>query len=430
MEKKFERMTGRSGMKRMLLTVCLALCCGAPLFSQNLDGLDLFSITTCPGEDASTQMRLSWGSDTLAVSCTVALAEARDRRWRKARVLPAEGRYCAVYDTIWSKKADGENFHEDARFLKYDLPLDGLKPKTEYRYVITYEGRDGRRTHSPVYSFRTAGARSWNACIISDFHNYPPLPGRLTAAMAMLDTVGSYRPYDWVLNLGDVCAWGGSYSFWVDLYGQPAFRDCMWASLNGNHDHMTRRYQLSNDFFRHATANPQNGYPGEEGVSYWFEYGDALFIMLNNETMRDSAGFAAASAWVEKVLQDHPKARYKVVCEHYQWFFGTDGRTSQFGRWHELFEKYGVNLALSGNNHIYVRAHHKGVVYIQTPSSDNERGQELFGPLAENEALIDFRWNEGPKTVGALHLSVTPKRLVVTLLDRNGAVVDQVRVKP
>lgn len=417
-------------MGRRFFALVFACLCTVCLHAQGLDSLDLFCITTCPGEDASTQMRLSWGTDTLAVSSTVTLAEARDLRWRKARVIQAEGRLCPVFDTIWSKRANGENFHEEARFLKYDLALEGLKPKTDYRYVITYQGADGRKVNSPVHSFRTAGARKWNACIISDFHSYPPLPGRLEAAMQMMETVRGYKPYEWVLNLGDVCAWGGSYSFWVRMYQEQPFRDYMWASLNGNHDHMTRRYLLSNDFFRHATANPHNSYPGEEGVSYWFTYNDALFIMLNNETMRDSTGFAAASAWVEQVLAQHSAMRYKVVCEHYQWFFGTDGRTSQFGRWHELFEKYGVNLALSGNNHIYVRAHHQGVVYVQTPSSDNERGQEPFGPLEQNESLIDCRWNEGSKTVGALHLAVTPKQMTVTLLDRSGAVVDQVAVFP
>ncbi len=416
-------------MRRFWMIICSVLWCGAAAFAQNLDGLDLFCITTCPGEDASTQMRISWGTDTLAAESFVTLAEARDVRWRKARRLPAEGNYCAVFDTVWSKSASGENFAEDARFLKYDLALEDLRPDTDYRYVVSYVAADGRKVNSQVYSFKTAGARSWNACIISDFHSYPPLPGRLEAAMAMMRTVGEYDSYDWVLNLGDVCAWGGSYSFWVDLYRQQPFRDHMWASLNGNHDNMTRRYGLTNQFFRNVTANPLNGYPGEEGVCYWFRYGDALFIMLNNESMRDSVGFAAASAWVESVLQQHPDVRYKVVCEHYQWFFGTDGRTSQYGRWHELFEKYGVTLALSGNNHIYVRAHHKGVVYIQTPSSDNERGQERFGKLAENQTLIDHRWNEGPQTVGALHLAVTPKKMVITLLNRQGTVIDRVAVE-
>ena len=415
-------------MRKLWLVLCAVLGCGAAAFSQNLDGLDLFCVTTCPGEDASTQMRISWGTDTLAVSSYVTLTTACDRRWRKAVVYPGEGRICAVFDTVWSKNAAGENFHEDARFLKYDLPLDGLKPNTEYRYVVYYEGSDGRKTNSPVYAFKTAGARRWDACIISDFHSYPPLPGRMEAAMEMMETVKKYDSYDWVLNLGDVCAWGGSYSFWVDLYGEQPFRDHMWASLNGNHDNMTRRYGLTNQFFRNVTANPLNGYPGEEGVCYWFQYNDALFIMLNNESMRDSTGFEAAAAWVEQVLQEHPDVRYKVVCEHYQWFFGTDGRASQYNRWHELFEKYGVDLALAGNNHIYVRAHHKGVVYVQTPSSDDERGQERFGPLVENQSLIDYRWNEGAKTVGALHLAVSPQKMVITLLDRKGVVIDRVAI--
>lgn len=419
-------------MRKWLLLLCSVLWCGAAAFSQDLDSLGVFCVTTCPGEDASTQMRISWGTDTSAWSCNVLVWEKRRSRKRAMLnyVVRENRRYCAVFDTVWSKNAAGENFHEDARFFKYDLALDSLKPNTEYQYAIVVNegGPYGRKVESPVYSFKTAGARKWNACIISDFHSYPPLPGRMDAAMGMLETVKGYAPYDWVLNLGDVCAWGGSYSFWVDLYRQQTFRDHMWASLNGNHDNMTRRYRLTNEFFRNVTANPSNGYPGEEGVCYWFQYNDALFIMLNSESMRDSVGFAAASAWVEQVLEQHPDVRYKVVCEHYQWFFGTDGRTSQFGRWHELFEKYGVDLALAGNNHIYVRAHHKGVVYIQTPSSDNERGQERYGPLAENQALIDYRWNEGPKTVGALHLAVTPHKMIVTLLDRQGAVIDRVAI--
>ena len=52
-------------MRRLLLTLALTLLCAGGLLAQGLDSLDIFSITTCPGEDASTQMRLSWGSDTL-----------------------------------------------------------------------------------------------------------------------------------------------------------------------------------------------------------------------------------------------------------------------------------------------------------------------------------------------------------------------------
>lgn len=416
-------------MKKVMFAL-LAAALVISVRAQALDSLDIFSVVTCPGERCDTQMRISWGTDTLASECYLTYTLEKDSKWKKAKKVDCEGRLCAVFDTVYSKRADGENFHEDARFLKYDLQLDGLKPDTKYKYTVSYVDPDGTIRHSGVYRFKTSGKHSWAACVISDFHSYPPLGGRTVAAMNMMETVRNYSDFDWTLNLGDICAWGGSYSFWVDLYKEQQFKECMWAGVNGNHDNMTRNYVLTNEFFRNANSVPQNGYEGEEGVCYWFRYGDALFVMLNNEHMRDSADFEKAAAWTEKVLTENADATYKVVCEHYQWFYGTDGRTSQYGRWHELFERCGVNLALAGNNHIYVRAHSKGVVYIQTPSSDNERGQDPIKPLTDNKTLIDSRWNEGPHTVGALHMDVNSRKMTITLLDRTGKVIDRVAVSP
>ena len=73
-----------------------------------------------------------------------------------------------------------------------------------------------------------------------------------------------------------------------------------------------------------------------------------------------------------------------------------------------------------------------GTTYIQVTSSDNERGSacDLDAPLEYNSEKIKFRWTEGPKTVSALHLNVTPKKMTITLLDRNGSVLDQTEVLP
>ena len=43
--------------------------------------------------------------------------------------------------------------------------------------------------------------------------------------------------------------------------------------------------------------------------------------MLNSESMRSAEGLAAAQAWVRDVIKSNP-AKYVVVMEHYQWFFG------------------------------------------------------------------------------------------------------------
>ena len=158
--------------------------------------------------------------------------------------------------------------------------------------------------------------------------------------------------------------------------------------------------------------------------------------MLNNESMTSSTGLDKAQKWVREVIANNP-ARFIVVMEHYQWFYGTTGKTSQYDRWHKLFDECGVDLAIAANNHIYARTNAlydgietdgtRGTVYIQTPSSDNERGQELQ-KWTDNLNIIQHRWSEGTKTIGALLMQATDNTLTLTLHDRNGNPIDSVTV--
>ena len=416
----------------MLRTFAAAVAAIAAATSYAAPGR-LYSIATCPGQDASVQMGVSRAADTVAGRSWVLYTTETDETWRQAhRVDPGQQSLCTTYYGIDSKRPDGSDFTEDARFTKCGALLTGLTPRTHYKYRIISSAGDT----SCVYRFVTAGAPSWSACVISDFHTYTPLPARLESAMGMLQTVDNrYRDVDWVLHIGDVIAWGASYSFWRELYSQPAFRRTMWGGLNGNHDNMSRRFQLTNAYFRDANYYPRNGYEGELGVCYYFKYGEVLFIMLNNEHMRTDSGLVAAQKWVRNVIKENQAgSRYTVVCEHYQWFFGGNGASSQYDRWKQLFDECGVDLAIAGNNHIYVRsaplkadkvtASNAGTTYVQMPSSDNERGQKPIGPLEHNADKLRFRWNEGPHTVGALHLNVDSCRISVQLLNRDGSVLD------
>ena len=398
-------------------------------------GQQIHSISTCPGEDCSNEMIISWGADT-SVQSWLLWSKASDKGWRRAKRENPIWYRTGIYNGKSSKRANNENFFEEVIFNKCRVKLSGLEPNTTYKYMIV-SSPAGRGTGA--YTFKTAGAKEWSACIISDFHNYSPIPGRLEAADKMIGKIKEYDPsMDWVLHLGDICAWGGSYSFWKNLYGMQWFRDYMWAGVNGNHDNMSRKYELTNDYFRNSAAYPLNGYPGEMGVCYWFKYGEALFIMLNNESMRTQEGLEDAQEWFKSVIKSNP-SKYIIVCEHYQWFFGTDGADSQIARWSKLFDEFGVDLALAGNNHIYVRTNalynkketdgSRGTVYIQTPSSDNERGQAMKPELTHNKEIIKCRWTEGPKTVGAMSIKVFPTHIELAMLDRNGTIIDTTTVK-
>ncbi len=385
-----------------------------------------------PGVKASNSIRLNWHTDLNTPESSCTFTEASDTKWKKARRIAVQGQLCAQFDSIPSTTPEGKKVYERVRFFRNTVEISNLKPDTKYMYRIDDDAE--------VRYFKTAPEKTgWTAAVISDFHAYTPLPNRVSAAMGMLNTLEKVNKgdFDFILHGGDITAWGGSYSFWEDLYKNDHFKKYSWAGVIGNHDHMSRGYDVcTNDYFRLTSNYPLNGYEGEEGVCYFFNYGGVLFIMLNNEDMKSDEGLAAAQDWTRKVIKENP-AEYVVVMEHYQWFFGTNGKTSQYSRWSELFDECGVDLAISANNHVYARTNalyqgmetdgSRGTVYVQTPSSDNERGQE-YSEWTDNRDIIKFRWTEGGGTVGAMLMEASAKQLTLSLYDRSGRLIDSFNV--
>lgn len=410
--------------------------------------LKFYSISCGPGEDASNSMTVSWAVDSTKIRSYVQYTKASDAGWKRAStVQPEQDYYCTVYDGIWSKSPEGD-FYENARFIKYGTTLSGLEPDTDYKYVI--RGEDG--SVSREGHFRTAGAAKWSCCVISDFHTYTPLPNRLTSAMGMIDKVEKLDPsLDWVLSPGDVVVWGGSYSYWQKFFEEQNTADYMWARVNGNHDNWTReanevtkQYDIPNDFFKGSSYYPQNGYGEEMGVCYHFRYGNTLFVMLNSEDMSSSnSEYSDAVEWTRTVVREarggvNPP-EFVVVLMHIEWFAGTDGSTEKYDSWHKVFDELGVNLAIAGDNHVYVRTHPiyddkvvsdgKGTVYLQTPASDNDRGRDIKDGTPKNSDKIAFRWSEGSHSIGAIHMEMDGSTINLKLIDRNGNTIDSSQIK-
>jgi hypothetical protein len=296
---------------------------------------------------------------------------------------------------------------------------------------------------SPVHYFKTAGAAEFSFIWIGDIHIYPPLARRLSNAVSVLNAALAIDPgVDFVFSTGDIVAWGGSYSFWRNLYEQDFIKNYMFANVLGNHDAMTRTGSTSSDYFMIANNFPRNGYPGQEGVCYWFIYNNVLFITLNNEAMSSRGpGTTAAKNWAAGVIKQlKGKYRYIFLAEHYQWFDGRTGKTSWYANWKDFCDEYGVALALSGNNHIYERTHPlyhdqvvadgKGTVYMEVPSSDGDRGAEA-GTLTNNTEKLAFTYsshtksgNGEVKTIGCVLVKVNAEAIATKLvyIDDNKAV--------
>lgn len=426
-------------LRKIAVLFAVVICCG---INQALAQGDISTVIANPGEHATQEIRINWHSPISAGQSYLLFKEKSAKSWQNATKISAKQEICTVFDSIYSKRANGENYHERVRFLRNTVSINGLKPGTAYEYKIYLIELSSNvlSENKQVYQFQTAPkSGKWSMGVISDMHVYSPLPKRQVAAMNMVKQLEKQnkQAFNMMLHVGDMAAWGGSYSFWKMLYADSIFQKYVWAGVNGNHDNMTRENGQNNQFFKNVNNNPENGYGSEMGVCYYFLYGDALFIMLNNEAMKSDEALVAAQDWVKKVITSNP-ARYVIVASHYQWFMGNDGKSSQYTRWKSFFDTYGVDLAISGNNHIYARTNalyadqetdgSKGTVYIQTPSSDDERGRELETQLY-NQDLIKFRWSEGAKTVGAVLMKADKKQLKLTLYNRNGQALDSVLVK-
>lgn len=416
------------------------LAAGLACLGQISSRAEIRAVTANPAEDCSTQMNIGWHADLDETNCSVVYTQKQDTAWSLARIVAGKSQRSEVFDGIFSKTPDNKDWHEEAKFLDYGVTLTGLKPDTEYMYRIT--GGKGAGADTVRY-FKTAGASEFSFLWFGDVHAYTPIPNRVKCMNRVIDAALRIDPsVDFIFSTGDVVAWGGSYSFWTYLFEQPFARKYMFADVIGNHDWMIRGKGGNDEFFRVAHNNPTNGYAGQEGVCYWFIYGDVLFITLNNEAMRTGAEAEnAAKAWAASVIEKQ-KGRYKRIflAEHYQWFDGRNGRTSWYKNWKDFCDKYHVTLALAGNNHVYKRTHPlrndqvvpdgQGTVYMEVPSSDGERGVKA-GPLKMNADKLAFTYSSqvhtsetSVKTIGCVLVDVRPDSIRTRLvyIDENNQV--------
>ena len=260
--------------------------------------------------------------------------------------------------------------------------------------------------------------------------------------MNMISTlISKNHGVDFILSTGDDVAYGGSYNFWKGLFTKDHYRDYMWVTMNGNHDNMDMTDTKNTPaYFRDTHNNPQNGYVGQEGVSYWFKYSNVLWIVLNTEDLNNAVQVPKAQEWAAEVIRRNP-SQYIFVAQHYHWFNGNTGayNANGFTRWNAFFDKWAVDFAFAGHDHIYVRTHklfnqqastdpNKGTVYLQAVSSDGDRGVTMNDTLSSNAEKIAYRWTNGVSTVGGSVVTVNEKGLKISLYDNSGTQLDYAEI--
>lgn len=241
---------------------------------------------------------------------------------------------------FWGKENAAKNAIKESTASKiHEVKLSGLEPETSYRYKV----QSGDRA-SGVYTFHTAVKKEtpFSVVVYGDNKNGP------FNHLKIVGLIQKKNP-NFVIHVGDLVERGKIYKQYDKLFFNPArelMRVIPMFTLLGNHeDHA----QLFADFF----SLPNN----EQWYS--FDYGNAHFVILDDSDVDLFVENHEQLQWLQSDLRAN-KAQWTFVLFHIPPFtsgggYYEDERMKIKNILHPIFEKYGVDIVFSGDDHDYER---------------------------------------------------------------------------
>lgn len=128
----------------------------------------------------------------------------------------------------------------------------------------------------------------------------------------------------------------------------------------GNHEYYNpadRTKRMLNKYWRAGFTLPANGPAGLEETAYSIDYQGVRFISVNSDEMMRNEEYAKKQTeWVEGLLKDNP-CKWTIFTFHHPLYSTSARRDNKTIRelLKPLFDRYGVDLVLTGHDHTYAR---------------------------------------------------------------------------
>ena len=425
----------------MIITLSLLLILGGTKVKATTNGFHL--ITTNPGEDASTTIGINYHTDTAGSHIEYTLTTDKDFS-QATSVTPSE--------KLWSIKGEtnadtSDTFFTHERYV-CSATLTNLTPCTKYKYRLV-NGDDISNT----YFFTTAGnTNDWSFVALADCQY-----GKNKVSHNMIRTMQDIANNPaLVVCSGDMADYGGREEEVTWFLDNPVMQDFIYASAPGDHEYWARDVSGSKLFttpvvYNHTFNNPKNGSEDMLNSNFYFYYNNVLFVMIDTDDSDtvQSTRMTKEIAWFKKTIKAlEGTYQYLVVLGHKSIYsaYSNDSRVFKTIRpqWYPVFDECGVDLVISGHDHMYSRTYklydnevidnagenrYKGTYYLDLGSS-GDKTREL-----EQAILEDGLHVQGPdiKKLGwtlAAHVEVSDKTMKVTVYNQYKNVVDTFVVLP
>ncbi len=336
-----------------------------PLLEE--ENSDVKYIICAPGTDASTMISINYHAKNTKTSVEYTLAT--DTQFNNKVSLLANGVYFEELSEELSVPFEARNV--------YSLEITNLLPNTDYIYRINC----GDGTYSDTYHFRTASnsADNFSFVWLTDNHYNTIYPGAEVSEFTIHEAMKKRDHISFVLDTGDMIDTGGNADIWDLMFkDRKTLLELPMVSTTGNHElYVKSTAQWDNRFHAAYNALPKNGVEKKVGTSCYFYYNDVLFIMFEDVA---ASSYDLQFAWMENLLRDareNNRAKMVIAACHapIQSESASDSKNDRDTKIMALFEKYSVDLVLTGHYH----SHYE--------SKDYWEGTYWKGPQAGNGLL-------------------------------------------
>ena len=309
-----------------------------------------------------------------------------------------------------------------SEYEQHEIHLANLKPNTTYSYDVLNDGSDEGRGVLTTFPDESI---PFNFVAIGDSRNRHDVHAKIVSKIRE-------KTPRFVINSGDLVANGRSISDWEAFFkvNNELMKDTPYYPVLGNHEKDSPYYY---NFF---------DLPNNERY-YYFNVGDALFIVLDSEGLRTTMPsyisedkedqfwynsgvdyLKTQKEWLEGVLNLHKEAGFVFIFQHLPLYSVKKSRVaeSKMARefWGDIFARHGVQVFLNGHDHHYHHAIDNGVHFITAAGA----GAPLYKVDAPQPETVKFKEIEH-----FVNVEVNKDAAILHVIDINGNEFDTIEVK-
>lgn len=382
--------------------------------------VNLFRWTRHPAKPTPDQIVLTWSGDpkttqTIQWRTSSKTAKGAVVYQKKALLNRPNPRGLIQIEAATTELVD-KHLANDAVVHRHTARLTGLEPGTTYSYSVGDGSEEG---WSELTDFTTAppGESAFSFVYMGDAQN-----GLYRWGSLVHHAFRSRPDAAFYLMAGDLVNRGNQRDDWDDFFfnASDIFDRRPLVPVIGNHECQGGHPTM---YLRQFTL-PGNGPADlEPGRAYSYEYGNALFVVLDSNLPP-----ADQTEWLESTLKNS-KATWKFATYHHPAYSSSAGRdnTTLRNAWIPLFDKYHVDLALQGHDHAYLRTFplkdskkvaspKEGTIYLISVS-----GTKMY---AQGKHEYTEYGMSNVATYQVLDIQIDGNRLVYRAYDIDGALRD------